>query len=244
MTGRFACRIAATARSSGPVSGSGRRMCHSRGCRNATGTSSCSACTSSGRAIVTAPVSAGSVRTRIAWSAIEKSCSGRTTRSKKRESGRNASVTWIEVSCGISICCSTGSVVRVAKVSDGSSSAGSRFVVASAAAVSMLAAPGPTEAVAAKVARRRCIRANPTASCTIACSLRAWWYGSSPGCSTWSCLIACPSPATLPCPKMPKMPGIVRSRTSPSTVHWLARNSTSAWPTVMRRVVGVVTRPP
>ncbi len=60
--------------------------------------------------------------------------------------------------------------------------------------------------------------------------------GQQAGCSTWSCLMACPSPATLPCPKMPKIPGMVRSRWSPSTVHWFARNSTSAWPTVIRRV--------
>ena len=52
--------------------------------------------------------------------------------------------------------------------------------------------------------------------------------------SSWICLSAWPTPATLPCPKMPKMPGMVRSRTSPSTVHWLARNSTRAWPTVIR----------
>ncbi len=71
MRGVRASRIAWTARANGPRSGSGRRRCHSRGARNASGTSSASACTSSGSAIVTAPVSAGSVSTRMAASAIE-----------------------------------------------------------------------------------------------------------------------------------------------------------------------------
>ena len=134
-------------------------MCHSRSARNSTGTSIASAWTSSGSAIVTAPVSAGSVSTRMAASATEYSCSGRCTRSKKRDSGRNASVTWMPGSCGCSSCCSTGSATRVANVSLGSSSAGSRLAVASAAPVSMFAAPGPTEAVQASVARRRWTRA-------------------------------------------------------------------------------------
>ena len=63
-------------------------------------------------------------------------------------------------SCGCSICCSTGSETRVAKVSLGSSSAGRRLAVARAAPVSRFAAPGPTEAVGCeRRTRRRCMRA-------------------------------------------------------------------------------------
>jgi hypothetical protein len=42
---------------------------------------------------VTAPVSTGSVSTRIAASALEMSCSGRLIRSQKRETGRKQSLT-------------------------------------------------------------------------------------------------------------------------------------------------------
>ena len=51
------------------------------------GQSNASACTSCGIAIVTAPVSAGSVSTRIAPSSAAGSCSGRHTRSKYRDTG-------------------------------------------------------------------------------------------------------------------------------------------------------------
>ena len=47
-------------------------------------------------------------------------------------------------------------------------------MVASAAPVIMLVAPGPTDEVQANVASRLRIRANPAATCTMACSLRAW----------------------------------------------------------------------
>ena len=57
------------------------------------GTSNASDWTSSGRASVTAPVSAGSVSTRIASSAAGISCSGRSTRSKKRDTGLKQSLT-------------------------------------------------------------------------------------------------------------------------------------------------------
>ena len=63
----------------------------------------------------------------------------------------------------------------MANVSEGRRRAGIRFAVARAAPVSMFAAPGPTEAAEANVDRRRFIRAKPTDSWTIACSLRAWW---------------------------------------------------------------------
>jgi hypothetical protein len=48
------------------------------------------------------------------------------------------------------------------------------LIVAAAAPVSMLVAPGPIEVVHASVARRLRIFAKPAAVCTIACSFRAW----------------------------------------------------------------------
>ena len=47
-------------------------------------------------------------------------------------------------------------------------------MVARAAPVTMLVAPGPIEEVHAHAESRFRIRANPTAVCTMACSLRAW----------------------------------------------------------------------
>ena len=81
-----------------------------------------------------------------------------------------------ETSCeaGDSSCCSTGAVRRVAKISPGSSSTGSRLIVAVAAPVTRLVAPGPTEVVQAKVRSRLCILAKAAAVWTIACSLRVW----------------------------------------------------------------------
>ncbi len=70
----------------------GRRA--TRAWRTAPSGQSCaSACTSCGRQTVTAPVSTGSVRTRIAPSSAAGSCSGRQTRSKNLDTGRNASLT-------------------------------------------------------------------------------------------------------------------------------------------------------
>jgi hypothetical protein len=60
---------------------------------------------------------------------------------------------------GTSSCCSTGSGARDAKTSPGSSSTGIRLIVAPAAPVSMLVAPGPIDVVHAKVARRLRMRA-------------------------------------------------------------------------------------
>jgi hypothetical protein len=59
-------------------------------------------------------------------------------------------------------------------MSPGSSSTGSRLIVASAAPVTMLVDPGPTDAVQASVDMRLRIRAKPLAACTMPCSLRAW----------------------------------------------------------------------
>ena len=108
---------------------------------------------------MTAPVSAGSVSTRIAASSADGSCSARVTRSKNRDSGRNASLTVTSPAYAVSSSCSTGAERRVANVPDGSSRTGSRLIVASAAPVSMFVEPGPTEAVHAQVCSRSFCRA-------------------------------------------------------------------------------------
>jgi hypothetical protein len=104
--------------------------------------------------MVTAPVSAGLVSTRIASRSEVTSCSGRFTRSQKRETGLNASLTEMSGVAGDSSCCSTGATWRVAKMSPGSKSTGRRLIVAPAAPVTMFVAPGPTEVVQASVASR------------------------------------------------------------------------------------------
>ena len=147
MRGRLAALMRATARSRAAGSGTGRRTCHTRLRNSSTGQSKTSAWTSWGMAMVTAPVSAGSVSTRMAFSSEGMSCSGRLMRSKKRETGRKASLTETSRLVGSSSCWSTGSGTRVANWSEGSSSTGRRLVVARAAPVTMLREPGPMEAV-------------------------------------------------------------------------------------------------
>ena len=57
--------------------------------------------------------------------------------------------------------------MRLAKISPGRSSTGSRFTVAVAAPVIMLVAPGPIEEVQAKVPNRFLALAKAVAACTI-----------------------------------------------------------------------------
>ena len=132
---------------------------------------------SCGSESTTAPASTGSVSTRMAAGSAVSSCSGRVMRSKKRQTGRNASLTVTSASSGCCSCCSTGPWCLVAYVSPGSSSTGSRLTVASAAPVTMFSAPGPIEEVTASVACRRLCLANAVAACTRACSLRPWIKG-------------------------------------------------------------------
>ncbi len=122
---------------------------------------------------MTAPVSTGSVSTRIALSNAEGSCSGRLTLSKYRESGRKASLTVRSPAYGASSSWSTGAERRVANVPDGSNNTGRRLMVASAAPVSMFVEPGPTDAVHTHVWSRSFCRAKATEVWTMACSLRA-----------------------------------------------------------------------
>ena len=63
---------------------------------------------SCGKAIVTAPVSAGSVSTRMASGNAVRSCSGREIRSKKRLTGRKQSFTLTSADTQCSSCCNTG----------------------------------------------------------------------------------------------------------------------------------------
>ena len=121
---------------------------------------------------MTAPVSAGSVSTRIADSSAAGSCSGRHTRSKYFETGRSVSLTVTSPANGSSSSCSKGDALRSANVSAGSSRTGIRLIVARAAPVTRLVAPGPTLVDTAYVWSRSFIRAYATAVCTIACSLR------------------------------------------------------------------------
>jgi hypothetical protein len=76
-------------------------------------------------------------------------------RSKKRVTGRKASLTLTSPWWKSSSCCSTGSGARDANVSPGINSTGSRLTWASAAAVSRLVAPGPMLVVTAMMRRRK-----------------------------------------------------------------------------------------
>ena len=152
-------RISAAASVTSTCSGSGLATRQTRSAKSSTGQSKASACTSWGSAMVTAPVSTGSVSTLIAPSSADGSCSGRVTRSKNFDSGRNASLTVRSAAYGCSSSCRTGLATRVAKVPEGSSRTGIRLMVASAAPVSMLVEPGPTEAVHAHVWSRSFCRA-------------------------------------------------------------------------------------
>src|SRR5882757_5474123 len=241
ISGLAAERITPAARAMTDRSGSGRATCQVRSAKSDSGQSNASACTSCGRDTVAVPVSTGSVSTRIAPIKAAGSCSGRHTRSKKRDSGLNASLTVISLSWGCSRSCRTGVLTRVANVSDGSSSTGSRLMVARAAPVSMLVEPGPMLAVTAHACSLSFCLAYAAAVCTIACSLRPNTYrspGSVPALAAWisSCNSAWPMPATLPCPKMPKQPAKNLLRSPSRSTNWLARNRTVAWATVSRTV--------
>ena len=166
--------MTAAARASTTGSGTGRGTCQTRGANSSAGQSRASACTSCGSARVTAPVPAGSVSTRMAPSRADGSCSGRQTRSKNTDTGRNASFTDTSRAAGCSSSCRTGVATLVANTSPGSSRTGSRLMVARAAPVTMFVAPGPTDEVHAQADSRLRIRANATAVCTIACSFLAW----------------------------------------------------------------------
>ena len=97
--------------------------------------------------MVTAPVSTGEVNTRIASGKEVINCSGRLILSQYFDTGLKQSFT--EISCDIllSNCCNTGATCLVAKISPGNNSTGIRLIVAVAAPVIILVAPGPIEEV-------------------------------------------------------------------------------------------------
>jgi hypothetical protein len=103
---------------------------------------------------VTAPVSPGLVRVRMASSSAVGSCSGRLIRSQYLETGLNASLTEESQERLDSTCCRTGPVRRLAKMSLGRQSTGSRLTVAVAAPVTMFVAPGPIEVLQARAPSR------------------------------------------------------------------------------------------
>jgi len=109
ISGFLAALISSTARARAAGSGTGRPTCQTRLRNRSTGKSKASAWTSCGRQSVTAPVSAGSVSTRIAASRDGISCSGRLIRSQYFDTGLNASLTETSSERGSSNCWSTGS---------------------------------------------------------------------------------------------------------------------------------------
>ena len=119
---------------------------------------------------MTAPVSAGDVRTRIASGSAANICSGRLIRSQYLETGLKQSFTEMSWELADSSCCRTGATLRRAKISPGNKSTGSRLIVARAAPVTMFVAPGPMEVVHASVLKRLLVLANAAAVCTMACS--------------------------------------------------------------------------
>src|SRR4051812_40368763 len=104
--------------------------------------------------MVTAPVSAGLVKGRMASSSAGGGWSGRLIRSQYFGTGLNASLAEETQGKLDSSCCRTAPVRRLAKMSLGRHSTGSRFTVAVAAPVIMLVAPGPIDVLQAIAPRR------------------------------------------------------------------------------------------
>ena len=80
-------------------------------------------------------------------------------RSKYLETDLNASFCVSVGEVKFSTCCKTGSGKRLEKVSPGINNKGRRLLNATAAAVTIFVAPGPTDEVAIKICLRRIARA-------------------------------------------------------------------------------------
>ena len=78
-------------------------------------------------------------------------CSGLVILSKYLVTGLNASFAVIPGLLKFSTCCKTGSGILFAKVSPGKNKIGNLLLIATAAAVTIFVAPGPTDAVAIKI---------------------------------------------------------------------------------------------
>jgi len=114
------------------------------------------------------------VSTRIAAESRGHELFGRWMRSQYLHTGWKQSLTLTSPRLGDSSCCSTGSGRRDAKNIAGKQQHRQPLMVAAAAPVSMLVAPGPIDVVQASVASRFRIFAKAAAACTMPCSLRAW----------------------------------------------------------------------
>ena len=109
---------------------------------------------SCGRPRKTAPVSTGEVRMRITSGMTVMTCSGRLIRSQYLTTGRNVSLALVSCDPWCSSCCRTGLCTRSAKASPAISRTGTWLIVADAAPVTMLVAPGPMEVRHAKAPSR------------------------------------------------------------------------------------------
>ena len=149
-----------------------------------------------------APVSAGSVSTRIALISAVISCSGRVILSQYLHTGLNASFVVVARLLLCSSCCRTGSGCLEAKVSAGNTRRGMLFTVAVAHAVTMFAAPGPTEDAQGIIVFLLFCFAKAVATWHIPCSFLPCITRNCPGFVS----SASPSPTAIPCPKMVKKP--------------------------------------
>src|SRR5690606_6422958 len=142
-------------------------MNHTRFWNISSGKSKASACTSWGMQRVTVPVSAWEVSTRITSGKAVINCSGLLIRSQYLDTGLKQSFT--DTSCDRldSSCCNTGATCLVANISPGIKSTGILLIVAAAAAVSILVAPGPMDEVQTKVCNLFFTLAKAAAVCTI-----------------------------------------------------------------------------
>lgn len=181
-----------------------------------------------------APVSAGSVSTRMALIRAVMTCSGRVMRSQYLHTGLKASLVETARLLLCSSCWSTGSGWREAKVSAGKTSRGMLLTVAVAHAVTILAAPGPTEEAQAMIRLRQFCLAKAMATWHMPCSFRPCMTLRPPGFVSR----ASPRPTAMPWPKMVKKPSTNLVSTPSMETYWLSRNLTMAW-AVVKRIVSI-----
>ena len=187
-----------------------------------------------------APVSAGSVSTRMALMSAVITCSGRSMRSQYLQTGRKASLVETARLPLCSSCCSTGSGWREAKVSAGKTSSGMLLTVAVAQAVTILAAPGPTLEEQAMIRRRLCCFAKAMAAWHIPCSLRPCITRRPPGFTS----SASPRPTAMPCPKIVKKPSTNFVSTPSIATYCWSKKRTIACAAVRRTVFSFMRFPP
>ena len=154
------------------------------------------------REIQQAPVSAGSVSTRIAFISAVMIISGRVILSQYLHTGLKASLVVTARLLLCSSCWSTGSGCLEAKLSAGNTSRGILFTVAVAQAVTILAAPGPIDEAQGMIRFRLLCFAKAVATWHMPCSFLPWKTRSCPGFVS----SASPRPTAMPCPKIVKKP--------------------------------------